>query len=488
MGAVRPAPRMRPVELVDDDEDPGTGEPSARGGEDSAGPGGGPAVPGGLFDDRRRRLWAAGVLALVVGLAAVASGVTERAARARADAFAALPGVVRTLDRAPVERWRAAASGPTPVMAAGGALVTVAGTQGRWSVRASDPATGDVRWEVRVVDEAGAGFEATAVRCHAGGPAAGELLCVWTEPNVVYGGAGESTPYEPPTRVLALDVADGTQHGAWQVEGRVLSVVRTEDDLLVATGDRERHVVVERRAGTDGTVRWAWRSSVPLVDDGGLRATPALALAGEVVALVANSTTLLDAGTGAVLEEAPPGRQVIVAPVPGGGFATWESAFGGTLRNPDATLRARVPGLPARVVGDTSVDLLLMDIGNRVLGVRSSDGYVEWRLPSAMTPVAVADGVVVMAGETSVGALEGATGRLLWTQDLLDVQRVAPLTDGLHVLAPEPGEDGGVALVARGLRDGVEAWRVPLPDDLQGLSAVLGRVVARTPTEAVVLA
>ncbi|ADG75082.1 hypothetical protein Cfla_2191 [Cellulomonas flavigena DSM 20109] len=487
MGAVRPAPRMRPVELVDDDERPWAGVPSARDDEGVRGPGA-PASPGTAADERRRRLWVVAVLAVVVGVAAIASGVTERAARARADAFAALPGVVRTLDKAPVERWRVVADGPTPVLAAGGAVVTVSGAQGRWSVRASDPATGDVRWETPVVDEAGSGFESTAVRCLAGDATAADLLCVWTEPNVVYGSAGESTPYQPPTRVLVLGVSDGAQRDAWQVEGRVLGVQRHADDLLVATGTPDRHVVVERRAGADGEVLWSWTSPIALVDDGGLRAAPALTVAGDVVALVAMTTTLLDATSGDVVEEGPPGRQIIVAPLPDGGFATWESAFGGTLREPDGAVRARVPGLPARLVGDTSVDLLLMDIGNRVLGVRASDGSVVWRLPSAMTPVAVADGVAVLAGATSVGAVEGATGRLLWEQELLAEQRTAPLTDGLHVLAPEPEEDGGHALVARGLRDGVESWRVELPDGLVRLTALAGLVVVTTPTEVVVLA
>ncbi|MCC2313359.1 outer membrane protein assembly factor BamB family protein [Cellulomonas xiejunii] len=488
MGAVRPAPRMRPVELDEEDDRPSAVVRSARDHAAAAAGPGGPDAPDAHRAERRWWPWGAGALAVVVGAAAVATGVTERAARERADVFAALPGVVRPLERPPVERWRTAADGPTPVLDAAGALVTVSGADGRWVVRSSDPATGTTRWEVPVVDQAGSGFESVAVACVAGEGGSGHLLCAWTEPDVVYGTPGGSTNYVPPTHVVALAGADGTQRGAWEVEGSVLGIQRHEDDVVVATGLNDRHVLVERRDGTDGTVRWSWTSPVPLVDNGGVRAVPKLVAGGDVVALMANSTTVLDARTGVVLEAGPAGQQILVAGLPDGGFATWEAVFGGTLRDADGTVRARVPGLPRPVVGDSSVDALVIDVGNRAVAVRADDGTVVWRLPTSMSPVAVAHGVVVMAGEASVGAVDGADGRLLWEQEFVAVQYIAPLTDGLHVLAPEPDGADGFDLVARGLRDGVEAWRVELPSDLRQLTAIDGRVVARTSTEVIVLA
>ncbi|MBO3086850.1 outer membrane protein assembly factor BamB family protein [Cellulomonas dongxiuzhuiae] len=485
MGGVRPASQMRPVELVDDDDPSGTGGASARDDARARAAADATGVPG---DGRRRWPWVVGALVVVVGAAAVATGVTERAAHERADAFAALPGVVRPLEQVPVERWRTVADGPTPVLSAGGAIVTVAGAQGRWTVRSWEPATGALRWEVPVVDEAGSGFESVAVACSATADPAALLLCTWTEPGVVYGGSGESTPYVPPTQVLALDPDGGEQRGTWEIEGSLLGLVRAEGDVVVATGLRDRHVLVERRDGTDGTVRWSWTSPIPLVDNGGVRAAPRLVGDDRVVGLVAMTTTLLDAGTGAVLEAGPPGRQILVTGLPDGGFATWESGYGGTLRDADGEMRARVPGLPLDVVGDASVDELLMDIGNRVVAVRPQDGVATWRLPSSMSPVAVAHGVVVMAGEGSVGAVDGADGRLLWEEELVAEQRVPPVTDGLHVLTAEPAREGLRHLVARGLRDGVEAWRLGLPSDVRQLTGIGGRLVVVTDDAVIVLA
>lgn len=485
MGAVRPASQMRPVELVEEDDDADTSVgPSARGDD-----GDGHHAPGGPTAEAGRRWWpwVVGALAVAVGAGAVATGVTERAAREQADAFGALPGVVRPLEAAPRERWRAAADGPTPVLALGSDVVTVSGAQGTWVVRAADAATGAVRWEVPVVTEAGAGFETVAVACSAGTDPSSPVLCAWTEPNVVYGGSGESTPYVPPTQVLALDAADGTRSGSWEVDGRLLGVARHADDVVVALALPDRHVEVRRHDGADGTLRWSWTSPIPLVDNGGVRAAPALAVTGDVVSLVAISTTLLDAGTGDVLDAGSPGRQILVAALPDGGYATWESAVGGALHDADGAVRGLVPGLPLPVVGDASVDGLLIDVGNRALAVRASDGAVRWRLATSMSPVAVARGVVVMSGDVTVGAVDGTDGRLLWEQELAAEQRLAPLTDGLHVLAPEPDGADGHDLVARGLRDGVEAWRVPLPVGLLDLTAVGGHVVARTASEVVVL-
>ena len=487
MGAVRPAPRMRPVELVEEDDRPWTaGRPARPDAADTGDAGGVDASRAGR-SERPWWPWAAGVLVVVVGAAAVATGVTERAARARADAFASLPGVVRPLDRPPVERWRTAADGPTPVLGAAGALVTLSDAEGRWVVRSSDLTTGATRWEVPVVEQSGSGFESVAVACVAGTDSSADLLCAWVEPDVVYGTPGGSTNYVPPTHVIALAGTDGAQHGAWDIEGSVIGLLRHEDDVLVATGRSDRHVLVERRDGTDGTVRWAWTSPVPLVDNGGVRAVPKLVADGGVVGLMANSTTLLDVRTGAVLEAGPAGQRILVAGLPDGGFATWEPVYGGTLRDADGTVRARVPGLPRPVVGDASVDALLIDVGNRAVAVRADDGTVVWRLPTSMTPVAVADGVVVMAGEASVGAVDGADGRLLWEQELAEAQYIPPLTDGLHVLVPEPDGADGFELVARGLRNGVEAWRVDLPSDLRGLTAVGGRILAQTSNKVIVL-
>jgi len=494
MGGVRPASRMRPVELVDeDDERPASTRHSARD-EDLAdavvhGPGHGLPADADLasHDGRRWWPWLLGALAVSIAAGALATGVVERAASERADAFAKLPGVVRPLEAAPTILWRGEASGVSPVMAAGGAIVTVHRTEGPWEVRSRDAVTGAVRWHVPVVETITSGFEAVSVTCVAGADPAALLLCGWTEPNVVYGGEGESTPYVPPTRILALDPADGSELGAWQVDGTALGILRYADDALVATALPDRRVLVERRRGTDGTVVWSWTSAGPLVDSGGLRAAPSLLADGDVLALVAVATTILDARTGEVLEDGPPGRQILLRALPDGGYATWASGLGGHLRDEDGTPRAAVPVLPSPVAGDRSVDELLLDAGNRVLAVSPVDGATSWVLATSMTPVAVVDGVAVLAGGISIGAVDASDGRVLWEQHFAADLPSTPLTDGQHVLTVEPVDTNEYALVARGLRDGVEAWRVALPPDVLRLEAVGGRLVAVTANEILVL-
>lgn len=473
MGGGRPASQMRPVELVDDDARPDAEGAAGDGGADAT------AVPG--RPGRRVWPWVAGTLAVVLVAAAVANRVTERAAGERADAFGRLPGVVRPLEFVPALRWSAPADGPTPVLAAAGSVVTVSGASGTWFVTAADPLTGAPRWSVPVVEPRGAGFESVAVACTGGTGAVAPVLCTWTEPDVVYG--AEAPAVIPPTQVLALDPRSGSRLAQWQLDGTVLDLRRVGDDLVVATALRDRHVLVERRGGLDGTVRWSWTSSGPLVDYGGIRALPALAGDGHVLAVVAVSTTLLDVRTGEVLEDGPPGRQILVASLPDGGYATWESAIGGHLRDADGTPRGDVTALPARLVGDGSIGAVLLDAGNRVVAVDARDAAVLWTLPTSLEPVAAVDGVAVMGGDLSCGAVDARDGRLLWEQELVDEAVADPVTDGLHVLVAEPDRDGGSALVARGLRDGVEAWRVPLPAEVKDVVAVAGRAVVRTATD-----
>ena len=476
MGAGRPASRMRPVELVDGDDigPPSTGAPSRA----AAWRDDGSTAPG--VPARRWWPWATGALAVVVAAGAVATVVTERAARARADLLAGLPGLVRPLESAPTVLWRAPVRGPTPVTSAGGAIVTVSQVDERWTVGSHDPASGAVRWQVPVVGAVGAGYGSVAVTCEGAAEVTADLLCAWEQPDALDAG-------RPATRIVALDPADGAERGAWQIESEVLGIVRHEDAVVVATALPDRRVLVERRDASDGTVRWSWTSPGPLVDRGGVRPIPTLRAGGDVVALLAHSTAVLDSRTGRVLEQGPPGRQILVGALPGGGYATWSSGLEGQLRDADGTVRATVPALPVPVVGDGSLDGLLVDAGNRLLAVSARDGATAWSLPTSMTPVAVADGVAVLRGDASVGAVDVSDGRLLWEQELAAELRSRPLTDGLHVLVAQAEEDDGRVLVARGLRDGVEAWRVALPAGAEAVAAVGGHVVAVTATEVLVL-
>lgn len=470
---------MRPVELVEDDEDVTSSDPPRPPDDET------PRA------DRRpvpRRAWVAGavVLALVLTAGAVATAVTERRAQQRADAIARLPGLVRPLDGPPRVLWEHAGDGPTPVLVAGDGVLTVTGDEQGWVVRGHDVADGAVRWEHTLVEGRGVGYEQTALLCAPGDEPDALVLCAWTEPTAVYGGTGGAAAAAPPTHVVALDPVAGTRDEGWQVDGEALSVVRLEDDAVVATELPDRRVLVERRAGRTGEVVWSWTSAPQVVEDGAVLPTAGLLAAGPVVALVGVATTLLDAATGEVREAGPVGRRTLVRALPDGGYASWASPAGGRLHDADGTPRGPVVALPVTVVTDGGWRDLLVDSGNRVSAVDPADGTSRWRLATSAAPVAVVDGVVVLAADAALAAADARDGTLLWEQDLDEQVRGRTLTDGLHVLTAE-GSRQGAELVARGLRDGVVAWRVPLPDGTRQLYAAHGRVVAITRSEVVVL-
>lgn len=483
MTGPRPAARMQPVVLIDadaDDED----APGSAGASRPVSERRGPGWPGA----RRgwRGWWPAAVaVALLVGGAAVATHVAARTSEARADAIAAVPGFVRPLDGPPVELWRAPAGGRGGVVSAGGLLVTVVETAESWRVQGHEPRSGDVVWGVEATARSrGPGLDPVVVTCPPGPTGSDVLLCRWTASRPV---AGRGEGPMPPTEVLALDARDGTRLGAWDVTDAVVGLRRVEDDVVLAAVDADGRVRVERRAGTDGTVRWSHRAPEALTLRSGSRAVPSLTVAGEVVVLAGPVVAVLAADSGEVVSQGERGRRLVVGPLSGGRFATWATGTGAFLHTADGRPVARVPGVPVRLAADDgSLDVLLSDAGSRVLAL-DRDGAPVWRLVTVQSPAAVVDGAVLLWGEEGVSVADGADGRLLWEQRLPEGVPFAPVTDGRLVLAAEPDGLGGRALVARGLRDGVRVWSVPLPEATARLEGVGGALVARSDRESVVL-
>ncbi|UCN16063.1 PQQ-like beta-propeller repeat protein [Cellulomonas iranensis] len=490
MGGTRPGARMRPVELVDEDDERPTSVTSARhggAGPGDEGPDDGSTAGDGSPSWRRWWPWVVGVAVLAVSSAGVATVQADALARERADRIARVPGMVRPVEQAPAVRWRAPAEGPAPAVAAGGALILLSVADGTWTARAHDPATGDVRWELPLVEQPGAGFESLVVTCAAGDAQQDVLLCAWAEPDVLYGGAEVTTPYAPPTRVVAVDPSDGAVLGEWEAAGPTLGVTRVDDDLVVAVARPDRRVTVERRAGTSGEVRWSWTSPESLVDPTGVRVPPRLVADRRVVTMAGIAPTVLDARSGDVIRSGGRGRQMLARGLPDGGYVLWVWTVGAELRAADGTVRGEVPALPVRLVTDGSLDgWLLVDTGNQVEAVAAQDGAPRWRLTTPAEPVAAVDGVVVLARDATVLVVDGGDGRELWERREPREMLSDPVTDGLHAIVAVPGRDA-TDLVARGLHDGVLAWDVALPADVEQVVAVGGRLVALTAAEALVL-
>lgn len=481
MTGARPAGRMQPVVLTDADDD-----------EDASGPDDAPrrrGAPGAVRPglSGARRWWPAALVTVaLLAAGAVATHVVGRAADARADAIARVPGLVRPLDAAPVELWRAPATGRGAVVAAAGLLVTVAETPESWRVRGHEAGTGDVVWSVDVTAPArGEDLEPVVVTCHAGPVESDVVLCRWTDSRPVDRLGGFPVP---PTHVLALDGRDGDRLGTWTVEAPVVGMRRIGDDLVVATVEDDRRVRVERRAGTDGGVVWSHGTPDRLAVRSSSRSGPSLTVAGGVVVLGGTAVTVLDTSSGDVVAREDAGRRLVVGPLPGGRFATWATGIGARLHDRDGRPGPQVRGVPTRLAADDgSLDVLLSDVGSHVLGLDPASGEVVWQFPTVQSPVAAVDGSLVLWGDEAVGVADGADGRLLWEQRLADTIPFAPLTDGGLVIGAEPDGAGGRALVGRGLRDGVRVWSVPLPPGVRALESVGGVLVARTEAEALVL-
>ncbi|MFC8192628.1 PQQ-binding-like beta-propeller repeat protein [Cellulomonas sp. NPDC057328] len=484
MTGLRPAARMQLVELADTDD------------EDAPAPAGADPRRGGTDVPGRRpgrwgvpRWWPAALAAVVVlAGAVVATQVVTRAAAARADAIAGLPGFVRPLDAPPGELWRAPAAGRTGVLAAGGHVLAVSDATGTWEVRAHDPRTGEARWGAELVETSAAGFDAVAVSCPPGTARSTVVLCRWTQPRVVYSRTRETVASVPPTRVVALDAADGSRLGGWDVADPLVGARRVADDLVVATVQPDGRVLVERRTGAAGEVLWSHRSADVLVTPGSGRVDPALSVVGGVVVLGGEATTVLDAASGGVVAHGAAGRQLVVAPLPDGRFATWAPVGGAHLHDRDGSRGVRVPGVPVRLAADDgSVEVLLTDLGNRVAALDPEDGATVWELATSHSPVATVDGAVVLWGDAALAVVDARDGTPLWEHRTGEAMPFAPVTDGRLVLAAEPDGADRWALSARGLHDGVRVWSVPLPAGVTSLEGVGGTLVARTETDAVVL-
>lgn len=489
MAGDRPAARMQLVEIAGPDEDVPPGPAPSRARPPRGRTPGHDPTPGGA---RWLPWWAwslAAVLVLVVVAAVVATGAVARRADARADRLAQLPGFVRALDHTPREVWRAAVPHRYgTVLAAGGTLVTVSDVTGTWTVTGRDPVTGGAAWEQDVVEVSRAGFETVSVVCLPGPAASTLVVCGWVEPGVVYGRRQTPEPVVPVTRLVAFDASSGAPAGSWQVRQRLVGVGRVGDDLVVATATPDRRVRVERRAGADGTLRWGVTSQDERVTTDGSRPDPRLEVGEDLVVLTGTSTAVLDAVDGERLSGSASGRQLLVVPLTGGGFASWASTGDARLHDADGEVRAQVVGLPVRLsADDRSSGALLVDLGRRVVAVDPDDGAQRWEQVVPLSPVAVVDGVVVLGGDVGVGAVDAGDGAVLWQQRVPQVVPFGPVTDGLVVVGPEPAPGDGWALVGRGLRDGVRVWSVPLPDGARGLDVVGGRMVVRTSDEVVVL-
>lgn len=433
-----------------------------------------------------RRWWPVGAAVVLAAGAVVLVGAARD--RAFVERVGSVPGLVRPLADVPQERWRAPASADVgAVVAAGDALVLVSERDGRWVVTAHDARDGAVRWSLDAAPVQRSGFESSLVRCPSSGEDVGALvLCLVTEPRVVY--SDDASIQEPAhTHVVALDAATGAQRGTWELTDELLSADRRGDDLVVATVDRDGHVLAERRAGTTGEALWSFRT--PDVLDSALlgRVVDAWTERGVIV-LEGVVTHVLDVDDGAVLTVGGPYRDPQVVALDEG-YATWATVGGGEVHAADGEVRFPVAGLPERFHLDdgSAGDVLVVDEGPNLRGVDAATGDPLWSTPTMLDVRARVSDRLLLAGLTRFGVLDPQGGRLLWVSDAAEPAPWQPLTDGALVLAPGETVGGAPQLVGLGLDDGVKFWSVDLPPGVQRVDGFGGHLVVRTADEALLL-
>lgn len=505
MAPVRPAARMQLVEVLEEDlPDSGARRrhtpPPVAGAGTSVGvreADGSAAAPSPEPDLRRvlSRWWPLPV-ALAVAVTAIGAVGAERD-RERAERLATVPGVVRALDGPPEVLWTTPAAPGDQLLVARGLLVVVQPRSDAWHATAHDARTGDPRWSVDVAPAAGAAMEPGPVRCPEAGVDVGAVVvCLATEPDPLYADDPDGTvasgdvaafsevdvaPRE--TRVVALSARDGTTLGTWTLLGELVAAGRARDDVVVVTVDGDEHVVVARRDGATGKVRWGWRSPVPIRGTS-VRALTSAEVTRGLVVVAGSATRVLDVADGSELTVAPDFSFLRVVPLRAG-FGTWSPVQGGAVHDAAGAVTAAVPGLPAPLVLDDGSEpgLVVLDAGNAVVAHDAATGGLRWRTATALDPELVVDHRLVVAGTSRYGVVDARTGAEVWDEELGVPLPWPPLTDGALVLGPGLAPDGSTHLVGRGVPDGVRYWSVPVPPETRHVRSVAGHLVLTTTDE-----
>ncbi|GIG19929.1 hypothetical protein Cch01nite_06530 [Cellulomonas chitinilytica] len=432
----------------------------------------------------RRWWWLAAVVVLAVAVTSLVSAARDRAYVAR---IGAVPGLVRPLDGAPSEAWRAGAVPAVGgIVASGDTLVLVSETPQGWVATSHDAASGAVRWTVTLGPPQRAGFESSAAWCASdGGDVGPTLLCLVTRPGVLYSRAavGE-TPVR--ARVVALSASDGHRLGGWDVPEGTVDASRVADDVVLGWVDEGRFVV-ERRRGVTGEVVWSYRSP-SLLPNAGSGTVPTVRSDGDVVVVDDSSTVVLDGADGDVLLAGPRFRGLQVSSV-GDHFATWASVGGGHMYDRDGEVLYDVPGLPVQpTVDDGSTgDVVVLDDGKSLSAIDAESGERRWTADQALDVRTIVAHRLLVSGLTHYGVVDAADGQELWSFDVGQQVPWWPISDGSLVIGPAIDDAGTPMLVGLGVQDGTRFWSVSLPSHVQRVVGVGGSLVVETANETVVL-
>lgn len=480
--ALAPLSRMAAVELVEDDhsadgvardpdptgDSPDHGEPARR------------SSSGGAA--RAALRWWPAAVPVVIALA-VGSALSAQNDRERAERLAAVPGLMRPLDGAPVELWRHAIGAGDTVLAAGGALAVVGAGDDTWRVASYDARTGSERWATTLMAGSQVAAEAQGPDCPSAGADVGRyVVCLVPMPPPVYADAADAPAL---ARVVALDSADGSVAGEWEVADEVSLIERRGDDVVLVTEDSDGYFRAALRDPLTGAAVWEYRSRQSISSDVYV-SRPTAVVTAEHVLLGGYGTAVLDVQDGAELYWAT-NLAFVLARSDGERFGTWSTARGGALHGATGRRLRDMPSLPVRPAVDdgTADDIVLLDAGREISAAAAFSGEQLWTLGTDLDPTVIVDGQMLLAAPGRQVSLDAHSGAVAW--DVETDLDLPPVTDGALVLTAELRADGAPVLVARGLADGVQYWSAPLPPGTMRVSVEGGNLLAWTEHELVVL-
>ncbi|GAA2723219.1 PQQ-binding-like beta-propeller repeat protein [Cellulomonas aerilata] len=502
-----PRYEMRDVELVEPDDRDAAPSPGRSTAPDATGPGRSATTGTGAADDavepdgrrwRRgrssapsrpaRRAWAAALAAALAVAAGAATLVGDHREQEWLAALADVPGVLAPLEGPVSEAWRTDMPLWIELHDVAGMLVGVTDTRDGTrdvDVVAVDADTGETVWTVPAVRSRLAPLR--GVRCvvpdAAEGAEDGERVVACLVVDELGPSPQDLSRYEPTaSRLLVLAVATGEVLSETSVDATT-SLAAIGTDLVVMQRGTDGGVQVVR---TDPLrTREAWRFEGPPRE--GLEEYTSVRVDDGLVVVPGQSGWVLD-GQGDVVTSWSRERPA---------SSSWAEVVGGrTLVRPlrDAVGATSVTDLGSgdsftvdgypltRATDDgTAADVVLVQSSaGEGLEAYERSGDRRWRAegPDAGGLV-ILEGRVIRVESERMEAVDVATGETAWETAVPSASQYGLLTDGRLVLRAE--RDGGdVVVTARGVEDGRTRWQADVPDDVQHLFVVSGRMYGYT--------
>ena len=433
-----------------------------------------------------RRWWPVAI-ALAVALAAT-SVVADRRDAARLASLADVSGVVSPLSGPPRAEWSTTAGvWSTPIETAGRIVYATGRADRGTDVIAYDAVTGAQDWRTRLgapTSDTSASLTSTCMAVTAKSEPVRHLVACLAG-LFMFGGPGGGTANVTvaSTHMELIDAVSGEiVEDTPTAPATAIGQIGT--DLVRAVLTADGHLRVERTDPLSAIPRWTFTSPAPWtdIDASNLR-----------ISVVADRILVLGGATlwSVLSADGTPIRtsdQVMgsgrVTGFTGRRLFTESSSAVGSLRTEVLDLGAgtsfTIAGYPAGPSPDdrSLPDLILSETGDALVASDAATGTDRWSTPVGKDgQVMVMDGQVVVDDPSSLRAIDGRSGTVLWERRGVGSVDHSAVTDGTVVVCLTTKPDGTADMTAYGLADGVPRWTITVPSPAQTLTTIGRRLV-----------